>query len=246
MGLAPETLVRSRLDKGVTRQSERQAQISALFVEAGCVPEEQKVDRRASNVICALPGETSETIVVGGHFDFVERGAGIVDDWSGVALLPSLYQGLKTKPRRHTYVFIAFAAEETGLNGSGKYVKGLSREQRKQVYAFINLECLGVAPPYVWLSRANPALAAKLAQVAQAIGVPLKGVNVDQIGDDDSHPFRDAGIPVLTLHSTNQLNLGLLHSAADNLKAIRMDDYMAAYKLAAYFLSWLDEGTAGT
>ncbi|HVV44189.1 MAG TPA: hypothetical protein VHC72_03265 [Bryobacteraceae bacterium] len=41
-----------------------------------------------------------------------------MDDWSGTALLPSLYEALKLKSRHHTFLFIAFAGEEDGLIGS--------------------------------------------------------------------------------------------------------------------------------
>jgi Zn-dependent M28 family amino/carboxypeptidase len=43
-----------------------------------------------------MPGESDSEIIVGGHFDFVDHGQGIVDDWSGVALLPSLYEAEKS------------------------------------------------------------------------------------------------------------------------------------------------------
>ena len=73
---------------------------TALFEEAGCSGEhltEQPVKHSHDpNVICALPGQSDAQIVVGGHFDFVDRGQGVVDNWSGCSLLPSLYQSLKS------------------------------------------------------------------------------------------------------------------------------------------------------
>ena len=42
---------------------------------------------------------------------------GAVDDWSGAVMLPSVYQSLKSKARRDTFVFVAFAGEEGGLLG---------------------------------------------------------------------------------------------------------------------------------
>jgi Zn-dependent M28 family amino/carboxypeptidase len=69
-------------------------------------------------------------VIVGGHFDFAEHGSGIVDDWSGASLLPSLYEALKAEPRRHTFLFVAFAEEELGLIGSRRYVKAMVPEKR--------------------------------------------------------------------------------------------------------------------
>ena len=79
------------------------------------------------------------------------------------------FEALRTAPRKHTFVFVAFTEEETGLNGSSRYVKELSAEERGRVRAFVNLECLGVGKTNVWASRATPALLSKLNVVANSI-----------------------------------------------------------------------------
>jgi Zn-dependent M28 family amino/carboxypeptidase len=83
---------------------------------------------------------------------------GAVDDWSGAVLLPSLYQSLDSKPRRHRFVFVGFAGEEAGLHGSGAYVNKLTSDERSSLRAMVNLECLGLSPPKAWASRADPLL----------------------------------------------------------------------------------------
>lgn len=241
--LVSEAVVRHRLASGEVKPRQREAAIQDLFSEAGCSVEEQRIDRTSGNVICTLPGQTSSTIVVGGHFDFVDRGKGIVDDWSGSSLLPSLYQSLKSRPRQHTYVFVAFAGEERGLVGSSRYVKKLTTEQKALIRAFVNLECLGLTPVKVWVHRSTPALVARLSDVARAIKIPLQEVNVEKIGDDDTHPFLSGDIPVITIHSLTQETLRILHSDRDRMDAIHFDDYYAAYKLTAYYLAYLDVKT---
>jgi hypothetical protein len=64
---------------------------------------------------------------------------------------------------------------------------------------------------------------------------------VDRVGDDDSHPFLNAKIPVITIHSITQDTFSILHTPRDNLKAIHQDEYYAAYRLAAALLAYLDE-----
>src|SRR5689334_16444664 len=76
--LAAKALVQSRLNAGVIKQRERQRKISELFTDAGCTPDEQRLNKRSANVICTLPGQSPGAIVVGGHFDFAEHGDGIV------------------------------------------------------------------------------------------------------------------------------------------------------------------------
>ena len=89
MKLQTELAVKSRLEASTVVAQYRQDTVRQLFVDAGCAVEEQPVDRKNGNVICTLSGQTSATIIVGAHFDFATHGKGIVDDWSGVSLLPS-------------------------------------------------------------------------------------------------------------------------------------------------------------
>jgi Zn-dependent M28 family amino/carboxypeptidase len=238
--LVVEALVKSRLESGTVGPRQRQAAIRDLFNDVGCSVEEQRIDKNSGNVICTLPGKTSSTIVVGGHFDFAERGQGVVDDWSGTSLLPSLYHALKSRPREHTYIFVAFAGEERGLVGSSRYVKSLTAEQKVLIQAFVNLECLGMTPVKVWTNRSTPALVARLNEIARAIEITVQGVNVDQVGDDDTHPFLSAHIPVISIHSVTQETLRILHSERDRVDAIHFDDYYRAYKLTAFYLAYLD------
>jgi len=240
VSLVDPPVLESRLAAGAVSYGQRQARIEELFHDAGCQVEEERVGKHSGNVICTLPGESESVIAVGGHFDFAEAGKGIVDDWSGASLLASLYQALKTRPRRHTFVFIAFADEEKGLVGSSRHVRNMTPEEKALTHAFVNLECLGVGPVNVWLHRAAPPLAARLGEIATTLHIPLQAVNVEQVGDDDSHPFLSAHIPVITIHSITQATWPILHTARDQINAIHFDDYYDAYKLAAYYLAYLD------
>jgi hypothetical protein len=235
----PETVQR-RLAAGIVGAKARQSVIRELFAEAGCSAEEQRVEGKSANVICTLPGETSSVIVVGGHFDFIEKGEGIVDDWTGASLLPSLFETLKRQKPRHTYVFVAFTAEEKGFVGSSRYVKELTAERKKATRAFVNLECLGLGPPNVWASRSDPALVSRLLEVAAAVQLPIHGVNVDGVGDDDTRSFLPAKVPVISIHSVTRQTLEILHSKRDRLSAVRPDDYYSAYRLVAFYLAYLD------
>ncbi|MBS1858214.1 MAG: M28 family peptidase [Acidobacteria bacterium] len=242
----PAEVIQQRLAAVPYQEGERRALLESMFHEAGCDGDALttlKVPHASPDLICTLPGTEPDAgaIVVGGHYDHASVGRGAVDDWSGAALLPSLYQSLKADGRRHRIVFIAFSAEETGLNGSAAYVRKLTKEERAEVRAMINLECLGLAPPRVWASRADKRLLSAYAAVAHAIGIDAAGMNVDQVGDDDSRPFLNAKIPVLTIHSVTQETLRILHSPGDQVAAIHPEDYFTTYKLAATYLAYLDD-----
>lgn len=68
----------------------------------------------------------------------------------------------------------------------------------------------------------------------------LTEVDVEQVGDDDSHPFLSAKMPVITLHSVMPDTFGILHSSKDRLEAVHRDDYYSTCRLAALYLAWLD------
>ncbi len=163
-----------------------------------------------------------------------------MDNWSGAALLPSLFEALRAKPRKHTFVFVAFTGEETGLNGSEFYVKQMTAAQRANIKAMVNLDCLGLSGTKVALSDSDADLAARLNGVAHAMKLPLAAINTGKIGMSDSRPFREKKIPAVEIHSMTQETLPILHSARDQLGVISMDDYCDSYRLVCGYLAYLD------
>lgn len=198
------------------------------------------------NVICILAGDTQgpgleRTIVVGAHTDHVEDfGDGVVDNWSGAALLPSLYFSLNSKARHHTFVFVGFSAEEKGLVGSEYYVEHLTADERARIDGVVNLDSLGLGATEVWASHADKALLDALTAVSAESKLPASVMNVDNLGTADSESFARFHIPRVTLHSLTPDTWAILHSPRDKLSAIRMDDYYDSYRLVAEYLAFLD------
>ncbi|HEY6302443.1 MAG TPA: M28 family peptidase [Terriglobales bacterium] len=238
-------VVEGRLKSFSDNNGQRGALIRKWFVESGCKDSnlsEQALGRKLPpNVICVLPGETSEVIVVGAHTDKVESyGDGVVDNWTGAVLLPALLYSLSAEPRHHTLIFIGFSAEEKGLVGSQFYVDHLTGEQRTQIEAMVNFDSLGLGPTEVWSSHADRVLLNALAAVAFASKLPVTAMNVDNVGTADSESFARYQIPRITLHSVTQETWSILHSPFDKLAAIKMNDYYDSYKLIAEYLAYLD------
>ncbi len=228
-----------------TNNKEREARIRSWFAEAGCgasLSEEPLERKLPPNVICVLPGETQEVILVGAHTDHVDSyGDGVVDNWTGVSLLPSLLYSLDGQPRRHTFVFVGFSAEEKGLVGSAFYADHLTPEQRGRIEAVVNLDSLGLSPTKVWASHADKTLLEALGLVAAVSRLPIAAVNPDGVGSADSESFARYSVPRITLHSVTQQTWRVLHSPNDKLAAIHMDDYYDSYHLIAEYLAYLDE-----
>lgn len=250
---AGETIRYETLDKSIIEQrlrsfgstnQTREQVIRDLFLKAGCSAQhlaELPVKHvKPPNVVCSMPGQSDAEILVGAHFDFVRRGSGVIDNWSGASLLPSLLESIDKLPRRHRFVFVAFTDEEEGMIGSKAYVRGLSKEQLHQISAMVNIDSLATGPTKVELDRGDKRLALALEAIARTLKLPLSAVNVHRVGRSDSDSFEDAGVPSISIHSLTQETFPILHTERDQMKAVKMDDYYDSYKLLAAYLTYLD------
>jgi len=102
----------------------------------------------SQNVIGTLVGtDPAQGIVyMGGHYDSVAFAPGANDDASGVAGTLEAARVLATNGHRTkaTLKFIAFGAEETGLNGSFEYVAANEAEVTAMGLGMVNLDMIGV------------------------------------------------------------------------------------------------------
>jgi len=247
----PRDIIEARLHKYAGSNQQREATLKQLFADAGCdaqhVSEQSVKKSRLPNVVCMFPGSSDKVIIVGAHFDHVSEGDGVVDNWSGASLLPSLYEAIKVEPRKHTYLFIGFTDEEKGEVGSHFYVQHMTKEQVAATDAMVNLDTLGLAPSEVWISHSDKRLANALVYIAKQINAPLSAVNVEQVGSSDGEQFAGRNIPRITIHSLTQetWNARILHTSKDRITAMHLDDYYQTYRLLAAYLAFLDE-PAGT
>lgn len=149
---------------------------------------------------------------VGAHFDRASESDGVVDNWSGASLLPSLYEAVKIEPRRHTYIFIGFTDEEQGEVGSRFYARQMTKEQVAMTDAMVNMDTLGLAPTEVWASHSDKRLTGALVDVATQLNVSVTGVNVDQLKlSTDAEQFAERKIPRITIHSLDTGGLECPH-----------------------------------
>jgi hypothetical protein len=141
----PQEVIEKRLGSYTVKNATREPAMKTLFEEAGCkadaLSEQSVKGTKVPNLSCTSKGSADTIIIVGAHFDLIEKGHGVVDNWSGASLLPSFYQGLSEEGRSHTFVFIAFTGEEQGLLGSQYYVKQMGG-QWSQIKAMVNLDTL--------------------------------------------------------------------------------------------------------
>ncbi len=247
--LQPRKVLEDRLNSFSTQNSEREVLIRKWLAETGCkgknLSEQTLEPNLPPNVICVLPGETQQVILVGAHTDHVNRGDGVVDNWTGAVLLPallySLSASLSARPHHHTFVLIGFSAEERGLVGSHYYADHLTTAQRAQIDAMVNFDSLGLGPTEVWASHADKVLLDALERVATASKLPLTVMNPENGASADSESFARYRIPRITLHSVTEQTWSILHSPLDQMAAININDYYESYKLIAEYMAYLDD-----
>ena len=126
-------------------------------------------DTELANVVAVLPGTINKDryVVIGGHYDSIAsrrspagqaaqpsddgpRSAaetdplapGVADDASGTAAVMELARVMSQYEFDKTIVFIAFTAEEIGLNGSANYARG-AKEKNMQIEAVLNNDIIG-------------------------------------------------------------------------------------------------------
>jgi Iap family predicted aminopeptidase len=250
--LVPTSELLGELKAAPKPNTQRQNKLLALFRQAGARPADIRLqqvwplqNRRNSdpvlnNIIVTKKGTTPSVIVVGAHFDKVAPGSGIIDNWSGAAMLANLYQTLRPLQTRHTFQFVGFAYEEQGTLGSRDFLVPLLNSERRRIKAMVNFECLGVDRPFLWTNGSHDKLEDFARSVATANKLPLLSHEVPNVSSD-SAPFARYGIPVIGFDGLAVEKLRLIHSERDQFSAINATRYSDTYKLLTQFLIALDK-----
>jgi hypothetical protein len=228
---------------GVHSRAER---LEALFQEAGCgahTTSELPGGTPEANVVCTLPGRIPGTIVVGANLDRASDGIGAVDNWSGVALLPSLYRAVAAEPREHTYLFAGFAHVALRQRGSRQFLRHLGEKGRAQIRGMVNLKGLGLGTTAIWTTMADRNLRQDLFAVTKALDLPLRETRFFSNVSVDSRSFRYYGIPTLTVHSFDRKSARVLAQPIIDRSPDRIDrsDYFDTARTLAVYLAYLDD-----
>jgi len=252
------SLLLDRLAAVPREDEERWLLMERMFKKVGCGEELERQPIAGAplpNLICTLRGRTPARIVVGANYDRPRGGRGIVDDWSGAAMLPSLFTAMLAERRQHTFEFVAFfdaagwrepTAKETWNRGSEHYVRSLDAAARERLRAMVALLAIGLGPLSAWVAHADPELWLDFAAAARSLGHPLRDVSFEGGVPSDAEPFRTWGLPSITLHSHDQDSLLLLRDATRDrrLSRIDADRYVESFRLISVYLAYLDQALA--
>ncbi|HEX3014803.1 MAG TPA: M28 family metallopeptidase [Desulfobacteria bacterium] len=178
------------------------------------------------NVVAVLPGETSQTVIIGAHYDSADFNVpGAEDNASGIGVLLELGRFLAKQHQRYTYILVGFAAEEAGLVGS-RYFAG--HYDLSQVRLMINLDMVGSgrsvaldggskisAPPWLMETAYRTAKQQGLQPEVKRNFLLLARDSRDG-GTSDFSPFLDKWIPSIGLGKGGKTP-GYFHQPTDTL-----------------------------
>jgi carboxypeptidase Q len=208
-----------------------------LTMEARTLP-----DAPSANVMAEVRGRElpEEIVLIGGHLDAWDVGAGAMDDGGGcVATWEAARQLLQLglRPRRTVRV-VLFTNEENGTRGAYGYREAHREELPGHVLALEADAGMG-RPLGFGLTAAPEGLA-----LAHGLAPLLNGLGADQIveggGGVDVNPLLEFGVPTMGLRNDDRLYWQIHHTAADTLDKIDPADLarsVAAIAVMAYVVA---------
>jgi aminopeptidase YwaD len=153
------------------------------------------------NVLAELRGPSDETVVVSAHYDSVWRGAGAIDNASGVEAMLRIAEALAGRYNPRTVLFVAFGAEEPGLVGSRYFVhEAKLRGELNDVVGVVNLDCVAHGEPLELMVAPDELRGRALEHVAR-LGLDRRyRLEVTGPGPGTDHYwFAQEGIPSISL-----------------------------------------------
>lgn len=153
----------------------------------------------SSNIIGVREGATDEIVVICAHYDTADpETPGADDNAAGVATMLEVARILEDITLNRTVYFIAFGGEETGLDGSRRWLADNPDLHDRIVFA-ISLDCvalgdrlhISVLPQHRWILNTLPS-----STCLDEVTMHLPSAAAE--GDEDS--FRAAMIPALRIY----------------------------------------------
>lgn len=240
---SPKEAIEASIKAVPCEQETRLEGVRKLFASAGATEADMKVEKfdneRISNLVLRKKGQSSETIVIGAHYDRTDAGCGVTDNWSGITIIAHIYKTLRPLNTKKSYLFVAFDQEEKGLRGSSHMLKVMAEPELQQICSMVNFDSFGQAYPMALKNASSP----KMLDLAESLGKEsgFKFNSVEIVGAaSDSVPFRNKKIPAITLSGLGDNWMDILHSSSDKLEKVNMDSVYIGYRFGVIFISKLE------
>jgi putative aminopeptidase FrvX len=225
--------------------------LEGVLTSLGLEPQRQPYRENGENVFALLRAtvESQEYIVLGAHFDTVDRSPGASDNATGCALVLAVARHLASLPVRSQNVLIVlFDEEERGLRGSSAFAQKLVEEGR-QVVAVHTIDQMG------WDSDGDGAIELELPYegavdlyeaAAESVGSSATIHVTEETGSDHS-AFRRLGLPAvgLTEEYRNGDTTPHIHRPTDTWDTVDFQYLAAATRLVQAAMTTMLGGQGG-
>jgi Zn-dependent M28 family amino/carboxypeptidase len=212
--------------RSMDNKQEVRAYLAHLLEQLGLEPKTQDYSTEGRNVYAVLScgRPSSQTIVLGAHYDTVPQSPGANDNATGVALVAAVAREMvRVKDRRQDLLIVFFDEEERGMKGSKAFAQMLKAEDR-QILAVYTVDQMG------WDQDGDRAIelempyggAADLVQkAADSLGLKVPIEITSEAGSDHSS-FRDLGYKAvgITEEYRNKDTTPHIHTPKDTLDTI--------------------------
>lgn len=225
-----------------TKIDEKKRPLSAVlttkaFIEANA---EYQKNVKTMNVVAMIEGSDpklkNEYVIIGAHLDHVGSQAGLLfpganDNASGSAGVLEIAKAFSnggTKPKR-SVLFVLFAGEEQGLNGSKYFVESWNKGYNK-IVAMFNLDCIGYGDSIkVGNGKSSPNLWSIAKQKDKENFKSMVNDTWSGGGADATH-FYEKDIPCLYFVTTNSYDH--LHLPTDKAETLNPELFEKVVRLA--------------
>ncbi|WP_207432304.1 M20/M25/M40 family metallo-hydrolase [Sabulibacter ruber] len=204
------------------------------------------------NLVGMIPGKSEKVIVITAHYDHVGIRNGKVyngadDDASGIGAILALATHFQKQKPQHTLMFVAFDAEEQGLQGSKAFVANLP-VAKERILLNVNLDMVSISEKnelYAAGTYHNPTFLPLLQQVKVPQGLNLRfGHDRPEQGHDDwtmqsDHgSFHRAKIPFIYFGVEDHPHY---HQETDEFRNIHQSFYLKAVETIQKAVQVLDK-----
>jgi hypothetical protein len=226
--------------------NERAREVRALFEKNGAPAASISFTspKGPKNLHVFVKGKSDETIVVGAHYDLVEKGCGVIDNWTGIVAISRIYGSLHALTPEKTIEFVAFDREEEGLLGSQAFVQAIGKQDLPRYCAMINLDSFSEGAPFVMANVSSDKLAKVAEEAARSLKIPSGHILIPN-ADADSSSFLRRKIPAITISGVTADWATILHTPNDQVARVKAESVYFGYLMAMTVLQRVDQAPCG-
>ncbi|MCC6590045.1 MAG: M20/M25/M40 family metallo-hydrolase [Bryobacterales bacterium] len=197
---------------------------------------------KTSNVVGTLPGQSADEILYVAHLDTVHGSPGASDNTASMIAMIMLAHGFSGTRPKHTYRWVATAAEEGGSKGARHYAEVRKAEGTLgRVKMCINLDSLTYGPN-LQITTTDKGFQTLLVDLHKELKINATPKIIERDDTMDSGPFKEAGARTVHLNSRgyDAKMLPLNHRPDDKAETIDPALIENCYRILMEFTRRLD------